>query len=259
MPYRVDVNCDMGESLGIYRLGNDEEVIRHVTSSNVACGFHASDPSVMAKTVNLCKKYGVMVGAHPGYPDVLGFGRRFMEVSEGVLIDYVVYQVGALQGFLALAGIPLQHVKLHGALYNYLAREEDLFLKMALSVRDAFGDVIFLTLGSGKTAELKKRGRDHGLRVALEAFPDRQYTDGGELLSRTHENAVFKDSAVIAERAVRMVRMGGVESVNGRWITMDIDTLCIHGDNMESIEAARKLRGRADEEDIKIIPVGSFI
>ncbi len=259
MPLRVDVNCDMGESLGVYRLGNDEEAVRHITSSNVACGFHASDPTVMEKTVSLCKRHGVMVGAHPGYPDILAFGRRFMDVSQEELINYVVYQVGALQGFLNIAGLPLQHVKLHGALYHHLVTEEALFLKVVTAVRKAFGNVIFLTLSSEKATGLKKRCRQEGIRLALEAFPDRQYGDEGGLLARTMENSVIRDRISIAERAVEMVMKGGIESVNGRWLAMDIDTICIHGDNMESVDAARRLRERAGEEGIEVAPLNTFI
>jgi 5-oxoprolinase (ATP-hydrolysing) subunit A len=257
MLLKVDVNCDMGESMGAYRIGNDEEVVKYITSANVACGFHASDPTVMEKTVDLCKKHGVSAGAHPGYPDLLGFGRRFMDITERDLVNCIVYQVGALNGFLAAHGMPLRHVKLHGALYNYLAGKEELLIRIAGSVMKAFGEVVFLTLGSGKAADFKEKCGKEGIRIALEAFPDRQYTDEGELLSRTIENSVLKDPVLIAERAVKMVRKKGVESVSGRWIAMDVDTICIHGDNEESIEAARLLRVMAENEGVDIVPLGT--
>ncbi len=259
MPFRVDMNCDMGESFGIYKLGNDTEVIKYITSSNIACGFHASDPNVMEETVRLCKDHGVMVGAHPGYPDVLGFGRRFMDVSAGELTNYVVYQVGALTGFLRGADLPLQHVKLHGALYNYLVNEEELLLRIAKTVRDIFGDVIFLTLGTRKTTELKRRCEKEGIRIALEAFPDRQYTDEGELLSRKEKGAVLKDPDLIARRAVEMIKEGGVRSANGNWVEMDVDTMCIHGDNLESIQAARKIHVYAAEEGVDIVALKDLV
>lgn len=259
MHHRVDVNCDMGESFGAYALGIDHEVIKYVTSSNIACGFHASDPDVMAKTVELCKKNNVMVGAHPGYPDLLGFGRRFMEVSEEELLHYIIYQVGALKGFLDYFGIPLQHVKLHGALYNYLVNEEKLSMTIASVLRKTFGDVIFLTLGTRRTSKLKETCRSQGIRLALEAFPDRNYTDDGELLSRRHEEAVLKDHEEIAQRATRMVKEKGVPSINGKWIDMDIDTLCIHGDNAESIEAAKIIHDYAAREGIDIQPLCAFV
>ncbi len=255
----ADLNCDMGESFGAYTIGNDEKIIPHVTSANIACGFHASDPLVMEKTVRLCKEHGVMAGAHPGYPDLLGFGRRFMEVTEAELVAYVLYQVGALKAFLDLYAMPLQHVKLHGALYNYLIRQEGLSLAVARAVKKAFGDVIFLTLGTKKTDHLKKVCREEGLRVALEAFPDRNYTDEGELLPRKYKEAVLHDRDLIAQRAVRMVKEKGVESVNGTWIPMEIDTLCIHGDNEESIEAAREIRACAMRQGIDLQPMSSFM
>jgi 5-oxoprolinase (ATP-hydrolysing) subunit A len=259
MALKVDINCDMGESFGVYGIGSDEEVAKYVTSASIACGFHASDPTVMDKTVELCKRHGVMAGAHPGYPDLLGFGRRFMDVSERDLINYVVYQIGALNGFLVLHGLRLQHVKLHGALYSYAANREELLIRIAVAVMRAFGDVTFLTLSSEKGADLKARLSKEGIRIALEAFPDRQYTDEGRLLSRTRENAVLKDPGLIAERAVDMVKRSGVESVSGRWIEMEVDTVCIHSDNRSSVEVAQKLRLRAAEEQIEITPFGALI
>ncbi len=257
--YRVDLNCDMGESFGAYTLGMDEEVIRSVTSANIACGFHASDPVVMANTAKLCKIHGVMAGAHPGYPDLLGFGRRSMGLSEREILDYTIYQVGALKGLLDFYDLPLQHVKLHGALYNYLVNEEDLAIAVASAVRKAFGDIIFVTLGTERTARLKDRCRMEGIRVALEAFPDRSYTDGGRLLSRNDKGAVLADHVLIAQRAVRMVKEGGVESVNGKFIRMDIDTLCIHGDSVAAVAAAGLLREYAAREGIEIRPLCAIV
>lgn len=259
MGYIVDLNCDMGESFGDYTLGRDNEVIQYITSSNIACGFHASDPNVMERTVRLCREHHVMAGAHPGYPDLMGFGRRSMDVSEGDLVNYVIYQVGALKGLLDLHGMSLQHIKMHGALYNNLVNDEKTYLRIVESAVRAFGDVVFLTLGTRKTAELKEACREKGIKVALEGFPDRMYTDEGELLPRRYREAVLKDPEAIAGRAIRMVKEKGVESINGRWITMDLDTMCIHGDNMESIEAARKIREYSRNEDVTIKPLCEFV
>ena len=214
MDFVVDINCDMGESFGTYKIGNNEEVIKYITSSNIACGFHASDPNVMKETVTLCKKHDVMVGAHPGYPDLLGFGRRFEEKS---------------------------------------------FLNIVTNLRKAFGDIRFLTLGTKKTGELKERCKKEGIRLVLEAFPDRMYTDEGELLPREYKEAVLKNTDIIAKRAIKMVRERGVAGVNGRWIEMDINTMCIHGDNMESIEAAKKIHEYAFEEGIQIKSLNNFM
>ena len=254
--YKIDINCDMGESFGDYKIGNDADVIEHITSANIACGFHASDPNIMEKTVRLCKTHDVMIGAHPGYPDLMGFGRRFMDVSEPEVINYVIYQVGALKGFLSLDEVPLQHIKLHGALYNYMVNQEHIFSNIIDKCTKAFGNVIFLTLGTKRTSALKKSCLKQGIRIALEAFPDRMYTDDGELLPRRFKEAVLHDNELIAVRAVRMAKERGIESINGKWIEMDIDTLCIHGDNKESIEAARKIKTYLMREGVEIKPLG---
>jgi len=162
----IDLNCDMGESYGAYTIGGDEGVVSFITSANVACGFHASDPSVMDRTVRLCQKHGVAVGAHPGFPDRVGFGRRFMDIPGEDLINDVIYQVGALRGFLDRYGLPLQHVKLHGALYNYLVTQDELLLMIAGELQRCFDNPVFLTLGTGKSALLQERCRREGIRLA---------------------------------------------------------------------------------------------
>ena len=259
MHARVDINCDMGESFGVYTIDRDEEVIRHITSANIACGFHASDPMTMDRTVRLCREHHVMAGAHPGYPDRIGFGRRFMDISPEQLTHDVIYQVGALKGFLSRYGMPLQHVKLHGALYNDLVNKADLALQIVRMVGKTFDNPIFLTLATTKATSLKKKGKKEGLRIALEAFPDRMYTDAGELLSREQAGAVLKDPDLIAQRAVKMIKERGIESIHGRWLDLDIDTLCIHGDNPESIEAAKKIVAACAKEKFQIRPLSEFI
>ena len=259
MHARVDINCDMGESFGVYTIGRDEEVVRHITSANIACGFHASDPMTMDRTVRLCREHHVMAGAHPGHPDRIGFGRRFMDISPEQLTHDVIYQVGALKGFLSLYGMPLQHVKLHGALYNDLVNKADLALQIVRTVGKTFDNPIFLTLATTKATALKKKGKKEGLRIALEAFPDRMYTDAGDLLSREQAGAVLKDPDLIAQRAVKMIKEKGIESIHGRWLDLDIDTLCIHGDNPESIEAAKKIVAACAKEKFQIRPLGEFI
>jgi len=255
----IDLNCDMGESFGEYRIGGDETIIDHITSANIACGFHASDPTVMDRTVRLCKAHGVMAGAHPGYPDMVGFGRRFMDIAEADLINDVVYQVGALKGFLDRYRLPLQHVKLHGALYNFMVNEADLFLKLALVLREAFANPVLLTLGTEKTTALKETFRRQGLRLALEAFPDRAYTDDGELMPRKITGSVFKDPEVIARRAAEMAFDRAVQSAGGRRLQIDIDTLCLHGDNRESIEAAERIVRSCRQAGIALKPLAEFI
>jgi UPF0271 protein len=255
----IDINCDMGESFGAYRIGNDEEIIRYITSANIACGFHASDPNVMERTVKLCKRHRVMPGAHPGYRDLIGFGRRFLDMKADELINDIIYQVGAFTGFLKLHDLPLQHVKLHGALYNYLVTDKDMLLSVATALKKAFGNPVFLTLGTAKMSRLKRVFRKRGIRLALEAFPDRMYTDDGELLPRKNQEAVLKDPDAIAARAVLMVKEKGIHSINDCWIEMDIDTLCVHGDNYESIEAAKIIRAKFKKEHIEIGPLAKIL
>jgi 5-oxoprolinase (ATP-hydrolysing) subunit A len=255
----IDLNCDMGESFGAYSIGGDETIIANITSANIACGFHASDPTVMDKTVRLCKKHGVMAGAHPGYPDKVGFGRRFMDIAEEDLINDVVYQVGALKGFLDRHGLPLQHIKLHGALYNFMVNESDLFLKLALVLKETFNNPILLTLGTERTNSLKKVFQEHGLRLALEAFPDRAYTDEGELMPRKMAGAVFKDPEIIARRAAEMALDGAIQSAGGRRLEIAIDTLCLHGDNKESVDAAARIAQSCRYAGINVKPMAEFI
>ncbi|MDD5169697.1 MAG: LamB/YcsF family protein [Syntrophales bacterium] len=255
----IDLNCDMGESFGQYRIGADETIIKHITSANIACGFHASDPTVMDRTVRLCKDHGVMAGAHPGFPDKVGFGRRFMDIAEADLINDIVYQVGALKGFLNRYGMPLQHVKLHGELYNSMVRKPDLFLKLALVLKEAFGNPILLTLSTEGTTALKDTFRDHDLRLALEAFPDRLYNDGGELMPRKIAGAVIKDPDTIARRAAQMAFDRVIESESGRRLNLGIDTLCLHGDNKESIDAASQIVQSCHKAGIAIKPLSEFI
>lgn len=256
---RVDINCDMGESFGAYHIGNDEKVIKYITSANLACGFHAADPNVMDRTVRLCREHGVKVGAHPGYPDLMGFGRRYMDIDENELVNLIIYQVGALQGFLKLNSLSLQHVKLHGALYNYAANKMDFVIRLTEKLAVPFENPIFLTLATPQSMRLKEKYSGSGIRLALEAFPDRQYDDEGALLSRRLPGAVVKDPQRIAERALDMVLNRRIGTVGGKWIPMEVDTLCLHGDNEESIEAAALIRKSLSEAGVKISPLGEFV
>jgi len=255
----IDLNCDMGESYGAYTIGGDEGVVSYITSANIACGFHAADPSVMDRTVRLCKNHGVCSGAHPGFPDRVGFGRRFMDIAPDDLVNDVIYQVGALKGFLRRHDMNLQHVKLHGALYNYLVTQDELLLRVAGAMQKCFDNPIFLTLGTSRSARLLERCRREGIRLALEAFPDRRYTDDGELQSRRVAGAVLKDPREIAGRAVDMAVKKGVESVSGKWLEMEIHTLCLHGDNRESMEAAAMIHRSLRENQIQLQPLGEIL
>ncbi len=247
--YRVDLNCDMGESFGAYRVGDDDAVLPHVTSANVACGFHGGDPSVMRRTVAAARARGVAVGAHPGLPDLAGFGRRAMDVTPEEAYDMVVYQLGALLGVATAAGAALAHVKPHGALYNMAAARPELADAIARAVRDVDrGLVLFGLAGS----HLIAAGEGAGLRTASEVFADRNYMPDGTLVSRRRPDALVTDADEAARRTVRMVREGRVTSVDGAEVALRADTVCIHGDAPHAAEFARTLRAALEGEGVEV-------
>ncbi len=253
MTLRVDLNCDMGESFGAYRIGADDDVFPHITSANVACGFHGGDPTVMRRTVAHAKEHGVAVGAHPGFPDLIGFGRRNIDVSVEDVYDLVVYQIGALLGVARAAGIELQHVKAHGALYNMAAVKQDLAAAIARAVRDVDRQLVLFGLpGSFLITE----GESLGLTTACEAFADRNYMPDGTLVSRKRADAHVRDAGEAAERAVRMVREGKVRSVDGQEIAIRADTICIHGDGPSAVEFVRALRSAFRQSNIDARSIG---
>ena len=254
MTSRVDINCDMGESFGAYRIGADDEVFPFITSANIACGFHGGDPAVMRTTIEKAAKRGVAVGAHPGFQDLIGFGRRNMDVTPAEAYDLVVYQVGALLGFARAAGVAMQHVKAHGALYNMAAAAAPLAEAIARAVRDVDDSLILFGLpGSHLVAE----GERAGLRTACEVFADRNYMADGSLVSRRRDDAFVLDADEAVKRAVRMAREGRVRAVDGTDVDIRVDTICIHGDGAHAGEFAQRLRGGFEAEGIAVRPVGA--
>ena len=247
--YKVDLNSDLGESFGAYTIGMDEAVIAHVSSANVACGCHAGDPLVMDRTVAACQVAGVAVGAHPGFPDLAGFGRRNMNCSPKEVKAYIQYQMGALLAFTAAHGVKLQHVKPHGALYNMAAVDEKLARAMCEAVYEVDKDIIFMGLAGSKMIEAAEAA---GLRAASEVFADRAYNDDGTLVSRKLPGAVIKDKDLAIRRVVRMVKEGRVESVNGNDIAIKADSICVHGDNPKALEFVRNIRETLVSEGVEI-------
>jgi 5-oxoprolinase (ATP-hydrolysing) subunit A len=229
MTPHIDINCDMGESYGRFTLGQDEEVMPHITSANVACGFHAGDPHVMRRTVELALQHGVAVGAHPGLPDLMGFGRRRMDVSPAELRDYHRYQVGALAAFCHAAGTRLQHVKPHGIQYHLFEERLDLGRASAEQVVELDPTLILMVMA--QTRYDREARAVSGLRVAAEGFADRVYAEDGQLVSRKlGADALVADPARAAAQAVAMVMEGKVRTLTGKWINVRVDTVCIHGD-----------------------------
>ncbi|MGD8881756.1 MAG: 5-oxoprolinase subunit PxpA [Desulfobacterales bacterium] len=253
---KIDLNCDMGESFGAYKMGMDEEVIKYVTSANVACAWHAGDPSVMDRTVAMAVEHGVGVGAHPGYPDLLGFGRRDMDCTIQDLRNYVIFQVGALQTFCGVHGTKLQHVKPHGALYLTAVENEEVARVVAEAIVSVNPELLYVALAGAKGELMRRIGREVGLRVVYEAFPDRAYTPEGTLLSRRQTGAVIKDPQEVSERALRMVKEGVVIAVDGSTIPLEVQTLCVHGDTPTAVDLVRSIRHAMEADEVALTPMG---
>lgn len=236
---QVDINCDMGEGFGAYTIGADEELLRLVSSANIACGFHGGDPGVMRRTVEAAKREGVSIGAHPGLPDLSGFGRRSMDVSPQEVYDIVVYQIGALSAFAAAAGVSVRHVKPHGALYNMAARDRALSDAIARAVRDVDAELLLFGLAGSVMLEAASNA---GIRGVSEVFADRNYSGDGSLVSRRRDDAMLKDAGAVSERTVRMVKEGLITTVDGNDISVRADTICIHGDGPHALEFASTVK-----------------
>ncbi len=251
----VDMNCDMGESFGAWRLGADEEMLSHVTSANVACGFHAGDPGVMARTVRAAKAKGVRVGAHPGLPDLVGFGRRDMAISPEEAYRDTLYQIGALDAFCRAEGWALQHVKPHGQLNNMAVRDKHLAEAIAAAVRDYGGGLILVPYGG----ELMHAAEGLRLRVAREVYADRAYNADGTLVSRSVAGSVLHDPEEVALRAVDMVRDGRIRAVSGEWVELRADTVCLHGDTPGASGLAARLWTAFAEAGIAVRPMQEIV
>jgi UPF0271 protein len=248
----IDLNCDMGESFGVYRLGQDERILDFVSSANIACGCHAGDPGVMRRTVRLCLDRGVAIGAHPGLPDLAGFGRREMKITASEAYELTLYQVGALAAFARADGGRLTHVKPHGALYNMAAADPELAAAIAEAVQRADSA---LTLYGLAGSELVRAAERLGLRAAAEAFADRAYLADGRLAPRHMPGAVLADADAAAAQAVRIAREGVVTAVCGRDIELRADTLCLHGDGPHALEFASRVHAKLTEAGVAVRPL----
>jgi UPF0271 protein len=243
----------MGESFGAYTIGADEEVMAHITSANVACGYHGGDPAVMRRTVRMANTAGVAVGAHPGLPDLAGFGRREMRVTPQEVEDIVVYQIGALAGIAQSEGVQLQHVKAHGALYNMAVRDAGVAAAIARAVRAFDPSLIFFVLPG---SALSQAGRDAGLTIASEGFADRAYEADGSLTPRARPGSVIHDPETVVQRAIRMVVEGVVTATDGSEISMHVETLCTHGDTPGAHDLTRRLRAGLANAGVSVAAVG---
>jgi UPF0271 protein len=246
---RMDLNADMGESFGPWVMGHDDRLMTSITSANVACGFHAGDPQVMRRTLALARTRGVAVGAHPGFPDLVGFGRREMRASPAEIEDSVLYQIAALAGVARAEGMTLQHVKAHGALYNMAARDHQMAAAIARAVRSFDRSLILFGLPN---SALIRAGEEAGLRVAAEAFADRAYEPDGSLQSRSIAGSVIHDPEAVVARAVRMVTTRSVVATDGSTINLDAATLCLHGDTPGAADLAWRVREGLERAGVRV-------
>ncbi len=256
MKYKVDLNSDLGESFGNYKCGMDEEIIPLISSANVACGFHAADPLVMSKTVKAAREGNTAVGAHPGFPDLVGFGRRNMNVSPAELKAMVMYQVGALKAFCNANHIEMQHVKPHGAMYNMAAKDEKMAAAIAEGIAEVDNHLILLGLSGSYLLTMAKEA---GLPCAGEVFADRGYTDDGRLVPRGEAGAMIQDENEAITRTIQMVKEHCVLSANGKLVEVSPDSICVHGDNEKALIFVKLIRRALFQQEIEIAPIHQVI
>lgn len=256
MNYKVDLNCDMGESFGAYRMGNDEAILNYITSANIACGFHAGDPATMRKTVQLALEKNVSIGAHPGFQDLVGFGRRNIAVSPQEVYDLTVYQIGALYGFVKAEGGQLRHVKAHGALYNMAVKDAALSEAIAEAVYKIDPELVLFGLSGSNLITV---GKKIGLRTANEVFSDRTYQSDGSLTPRTQSNALITDPQIAIAQVIRMVKENKVVTIENEDIELQAETICIHGDGVRALDFAVQISESLKKTDIDIVKAGEFV
>jgi UPF0271 protein len=250
---RVDLNADLGESFGAYVIGNDAALMRSITSASVAAGFHGGDPSVLRRTIRLAKSHGVAIGAHPGFPDLVGFGRRELQVDASEAEDFVLYQIAAVAGVAAAEGVKLQHVKPHGALFNMAVRNVGLATAIARAVAAFDASLILFGLPG---SEILNAGRTAGLRVAAEVFADRAYEADGSLTPRSRPGSVIHDPAAVLSRVLGMIQNRAVAAVDGKVVPLEADTICIHGDTPGAEDLAARLRAGLEAAGVAVKAIG---
>jgi UPF0271 protein len=256
---KIDLNADVGESFGKYKLGMDADIIPLISSANIACGFHAGDPKVMKLTIQVARENGVALGAHPGFPDLMGFGRRNMDLTLAEIQDYVTYQIGALQAFAVAQGAKLQHVKPHGALYNQAVQNLQIWDAIAESVAAIDPSLILFVQAGPWRPAVESIGRKHGIRLAFEFFGDREYNADGSLVSRKKTGAVIHDPHRVVEKVLRMVSRGTIISQDGVEFELSAETICVHGDNPSALNMVVKIRETLTDQGIQIAAPDTFL
>ena len=247
----IDLNSDLGESYGAWSMGDDAAMIDVVSSANVACGFHAGDPTGILRTLKVAAQRGVAIGAHVSYPDIVGFGRREMDIAPADLVADVVYQIGALQGLATTVGAKVRYVKPHGALYNRIAVDPVQGASVIEAIRSIDSSLALVGLAN---APIIAQARAAGLRVIAEAYADRAYTNDGRLVSRREHGAVLHDAALIAERMARLALHGAIEAIDGSVIHIEAQSICVHGDSPGAVAIAREVRRRLEAEGVVVSP-----
>ena len=255
MKWKVDLNSDLGESFGAYTMGLDDEVMKYVTSANIACGWHAGDPLIMDKTVAEAIRNEVAIGAHPGYPDLIAFGRRNIDITPQEARAYMLYQVGALSAFVKARGASLQHIKLHGAFYNTACVKVDLADAIVDAVLEYDKNLILMALSG---SYILKRAEEKGLRVAHEVFADRAYNTDKTLVNRKLPGSMIHDEDAAIERIKRMIFEGKVTSIDGTDIEIKADSICVHGDNPNAVNFVKNIRASLEGEGIEVVNIGTF-
>ncbi len=238
----IRLNCDMGESFGIWKMGNDEEIMPYADMANLACGFHASDAVTMNRSVLLAKKYNVTIGAHPSYQDLIGFGRRSILCSLEEIKSIVLYQLGALNAFCKAQGTAISYVKPHGALYNDMMRDENIFKAILNAISSFDKNIKLMILSSSKNEEYEYTAKLYSINLIYEVFADRNYNDDGTLVSRIHENAIIHDELDVADRVLTLKERGYLNSLNGKKLFLKTDSVCIHGDNEKAFEFIKLIK-----------------
>ncbi len=252
MARKINLNADIAEGWGAYDIGNDVELMKIIKSASVACGFHAGDANTMHRLCMMAKDLGVSVGAHPGFNDLWGFGRRRIQMKPSDLEYMMAYQIGALQAIASYAGLKVTHLKAHGALNNMAAEDEGYAMAIGRAIKTVDRDIIYVALCG---SEMEKAAKKLGLRMALEGFPDRRYDDHGNLASRGIPNTVIKDAKAAGEAALRMVRDGEIVALSGKILKVKVDTLCVHGDEATGVAVARAIRETLEGAGIAVVPI----
>ena len=252
MGITVNMNADMGEGFGAYDIGDDDGILKIIRSASIACGFHAGDPNTMRRVVQRAKEEGCSIGAHPGFNDLWGFGRRQIDMRPDDLENMIAYQIGALNGMAAYVGEKVTHVKPHGALNNMAAENAEYALAIGRAIKALDRDIIYVALSG---SEMEKAGRKLGLKVALEGYCDRQYDDEGNLVSRKLPGSVLKDPAAAVKQVVNQVVNGEIISRNGKVLQRRVDTLCVHGDEPTAVALARAVREGLEAAGVKVVPL----